>query len=78
MEELLLSSYVNVNTVMYTNIVSKKRYSSPITGLGRPTGFREVEAPRYLHIRHMKVVRLSALRTGHVYLPGNIPGTDFC
>ena len=26
----------------------------------------------------MKVVRLSALRTGHLYLPGNIPGTHFC
>ena len=28
--------------------------------------------------RHMKVVRLSALRTGHLYRPGNIPGTHFC
>ena len=26
----------------------------------------------------MKVVRLSALRTGHLYTPGNIPGTHFC
>jgi hypothetical protein len=26
----------------------------------------------------MKVVRLSALRTGRLYLPGNIPGTHFC
>jgi hypothetical protein len=28
--------------------------------------------------RHMKVVRLSAIRTGRIYLPGNIPGTHFC
>jgi hypothetical protein len=26
----------------------------------------------------MKVVRLSALRTGHLYPPGSIPGTHFC
>ena len=26
----------------------------------------------------MKVVRLLALRTGRLYLPGNIPGTHFC
>ena len=28
--------------------------------------------------RHMKVVSLSALRTGRLYPPGNIPGTHFC
>jgi hypothetical protein len=43
--------------------------SSPTTGLDRPTGFQEVEAPRFLDNRHMKVVRLSALRTGRVYPP---------
>jgi hypothetical protein len=26
----------------------------------------------------MKVIRLSALRIGRLYLPGDIPGTDFC
>jgi len=26
----------------------------------------------------MKVIRLSALRTGRLYPPGNIPGTHFC
>ena len=40
------------------------RYSSPITGLDRPWGFQEVEAPRFQDNRHLKVVRLSALRTG--------------
>jgi hypothetical protein len=52
--------------------------SSPITGLDRPLGLEEVEAPRFLDNRHMKVVRLSALRTGRVYPPGNIPGTHLC
>jgi hypothetical protein len=32
----------------------------------------------YLDIRHMKVVRLSALRTGRLQPPGNIPGTHLC
>jgi len=39
---------------------------------------QEVEAPRFQDSRHMKVVRLSALRTGRFYAPGNIPGTHFC
>jgi hypothetical protein len=52
--------------------------SSPTTGLDRPTGFQEVEAPRFLDNRRLKVVRLSVLRTGRVYPPGNIPGTHFC
>jgi len=37
-----------------------------------------VEAPRFEDYQHMKVVRLSALRTGRLYPPGNIPGTHFC
>jgi hypothetical protein len=40
----------------------------------RPLGFQEVEAPRFLDNRHMKVVRLPALRTGRVYPPF----THFC
>jgi len=50
----------------------------PITGLDRPWGLQEVEAPRFQDSRHMEVVRLSALRTGRLYPPGNIPGTHFC
>ena len=33
---------------------------------------------RFQDNRYMKVKRLSALRTGRLYLPGNIPGTHFC
>jgi hypothetical protein len=33
----------------------------------RPWGFQEVEAPRFQDSQHMKVVRLSAVRTGHPY-----------
>jgi hypothetical protein len=41
--------------------------SNPITGLDRPWRFQQVEAPRFQDSLHMKVVRLSALRTGRLY-----------
>jgi len=41
--------------------------SNPIRGLDRPWVFQEVEAPRFQDNRHMKVVRLSALRTDRLY-----------
>jgi len=40
--------------------------------------WRGPEAPRFRDNQHTKVVRLSAQRTGRLYLPGNIPGTHFC
>ena len=39
---------------------------------------QEAEAPKFPDSRHVKLVRLSALRTGRLYPPGNIPGTLFC
>jgi hypothetical protein len=44
----------------------------------RPWAFQQVEAPRFQDNRPIKVVGLSALRTGRFYPPGNIPGTHFC
>ena len=49
----------------------------PVQGYYRPWGFQEVETPRFRDIRYTKVVRLSAVSTGHLYSPGNIPGTHF-
>ena len=46
-------------------------------GYFRPWGFQKFEAPRFRDSRHTKVVRLSAVSTGHLYPPGNIPGTHF-
>ena len=56
----------------------KQCKSSPITGLDKARRFQEAEDPIFQDNRHMKVVRLSALRTGRLYTPGNIPGTHFC
>ena len=38
-----------------------------MTGLHRPCGFQEVEAPRFQDNRYMKVVKLSALSTSRLY-----------
>ena len=54
-----------IDSVFYQKRVKKQ--SNPITGLDRPRGFQEVEAPRFQDSRHMKMVRLSALRTGRLY-----------
>jgi hypothetical protein len=40
----------------------------------RPLRLQEIEAPR-LDSQYMKVVRLSAIRTGYLYPARNIPGT---
>jgi hypothetical protein len=53
------------------------KQSNPITGLDRPIGFQDVEAPRFKDNRHMKVVRLSARRTGRLYTPRNYSWYSF-
>jgi hypothetical protein len=40
---------------------------NPCTGLDRPWGLQEVEAPRFQENRHMNVVRLSARSTRRLY-----------
>ena len=41
-----------------------KKKSNPCTGLDRPSGFQEIEVPRF---EDMNVVRLSVQRTGRLY-----------
>jgi hypothetical protein len=47
--------------------IKGKGKAIPFTGLDRPFRIQEVEAPRFLDNQHMKVVRLSARRTGRLY-----------
>ena len=42
-------------------------YRNTIRGLDRHRGFQETEAPRFHDNWHMKVVKLSALRTARLY-----------
>jgi hypothetical protein len=46
--------------------ICKSCKSDPCTGLDRPWAFQEPEAPIFHDHRHMKVVRLLALRTGRL------------
>ena len=63
----LLLSIVTMSSREIAVKMAKKRFSNPITGLDRPRGSQEFEAPRFQDGRHIKVVRLSALRTGRLY-----------
>ena len=54
-------------THLSTELALLTKQSNPITGLDRPWGSQEAEAPRFQDSRHMKGVRLSALRTGCLY-----------
>ena len=70
---ILLLSFNVCNTVTYiwrnhNVILSDLKVRITCTGLGRPLRFHEVKAPRFHDNRHMKVVRLSALGTGRLYL----------
>jgi hypothetical protein len=47
--------------------MSDFKLSFPATGLDRPLGFQELKVPEFLDNQHLKVVRLSALRTGRLY-----------
>ena len=42
-------------------------FAIPVTGLDRPREFQEAEAHRFHCNGHTKVVRLSAVCTGHLY-----------
>jgi len=50
----------------------KATLSTPVQAYYRAAGFQEVEAPGFPENLYTKVVRLLALRTGRLYLPGNI------
>ena len=50
----------------------------PLRDWRGPQGPRRLGLPEFLDNWHLKVVWLSAIRTGRIYPPGKIPGTDFC
>ena len=56
-------------------MIKGKGKAVPLQALTGPWGFRRLGLPEFLDNRHLeKVVRLSALRTGHLYPPP--PGKD--
>ena len=78
---LYVRIYIRVNPIYSLEIfpffMTLKSKANPITGRDRPWGFQEIEDPRLQDNRHMKVIRLPALRIGRLP-PQNIPGFHFC
>jgi hypothetical protein len=54
-----------VTFIIFYSVHEKAK--QPCAGLVRSWGFQEVEVPKFQDNRHMKVVRLSVLRTGRLY-----------
>ena len=54
----------------YTQFWAGRDMEDKNQSLHMPWGFQEVESPIFQDSRHMKVVRLSALRIGCLYPPG--------
>jgi hypothetical protein len=54
-------------SLLKQNKVKGKGKAFPLQAWTGPWEFQEIEAPEFLDNRHMKVVRLSALRTGRLY-----------
>jgi hypothetical protein len=55
-----------------------KGTATPIQAWTDLEGSKRLRHPGFLDSRHMKVVMLSALHTGRLYSPGDIPATHFC
>jgi hypothetical protein len=53
--------------IRVAHVENGKGKANPITGLNRPLGFQQVEAPIFYDSLHMKMARLSALLTGRLY-----------
>jgi len=62
-----VSSYVTLAMFESGTLWRIVYVNNPITGLGRPWVFQEVETPTFQDNRRMEVIRLSALRTGRLY-----------
>jgi hypothetical protein len=60
----------HINYWSIRDIARKIKNKKVKQSLYRPWGLQEVEARRFHDSQHMKVVRLSALGTGHIYPPG--------
>jgi hypothetical protein len=63
--------------VQRSQYVHDVEWTNPITGLDRPSGLQEVEAPRFQDNRHVEVVRISPTHRPPLP-PGDNPGTHFC
>jgi hypothetical protein len=61
-----MTLWPGINLLTCRRKVEGKGKAIPLNPWTGPLRFQEVEAPRFQDSRHIKVVRLSALRTGRV------------
>jgi hypothetical protein len=75
LKDITNNMQVNGNHLNFLLLMSKGK-AIPVQAYYKPRGFKEVEASRFKDSWYMKVVRLSALCTSHVYTPlPNNPGS---
>jgi len=67
-----------VNVKLKVNVKVKVKIMLSLEKPEGPCGFQKFEASRLHDSWFIKVLSLSALRTGHLYPPGNIAGTNLC
>ena len=65
------------NLMSFVLVKIGKTKGNTIQAWTGPEGSRGLRLLEYLDSQHIKVVRLSALRTGRLYTPRNIAGTHF-
>jgi hypothetical protein len=78
LQQLILTSQKCKSKLNSGNVYYNLNGKTVKQSLYRPWGPQEVGAPTLKDNRHSKVIRLSALRTGRLYLPWKSPGTHFC
>jgi hypothetical protein len=79
-------SHQNTETILYKHVSGNEWFQQSIPYKEKQSHYRPGQAPKvpggwdpiFQDNRHMKVKRLSALRTRRLYPPANISGTHFC
>jgi len=66
----------DISLVIFHEVcIIRKAFSKMAVKLSRS---RRLRLPEFLDIRHVQVVGLSVLRSGHLHPPGGTPANHFC
>jgi len=75
---LIITIIISTDIDKAGNVLTLKIKAIPVQVWTGPEDSRRLRLPEVVGKQHMKVVSMSALRTGRLYTPGNLPGTHFC